>query len=154
MFASRSSEACLMRRWRRWIPTMLRRKKSEASRTWKAAWLVARLTSSSSAWRRATRRWWSSSQTHALTRNNLGNELIYWDNVRCPSFKASKLCTYLLICMINLFGELIAVKIAGNKFIGSCCRCLCCFIFSLWKAFRSSIWIFLKRVCYGLAPSS
>lgn len=78
-----------------------------------------------------------------------GNERICWDNVRCPSFKASKLCTYLLICMKNHFGELIAVKIDGNKFIGSCRRCLCCFIFSLWKAFQSSTWIFLKHVCYG-----
>lgn len=54
---SRLSEACSRRRWRRWTPTMSRQKKSEASLTWKDVWPVPRLTSSSSAWRRATRRW-------------------------------------------------------------------------------------------------
>lgn len=130
--ASRSSEACSRRRWRRSTPTMSRRKKSEAIRTWKDVWPVLPLTSSSSAWRRATRRWRPSVWTRPPTTIKLGNELICWDNVSCPSFPVSKHCAYLLIGMKNQF-----VKIDGNKFMWSCCPCLCSFIYSLWKAFQS-----------------
>lgn len=54
--ASRSSELCWRRQWRRWTPTMWRPRRSEVSLTWKDVWPVRRRTSSSSAWRLAMRR--------------------------------------------------------------------------------------------------
>ncbi len=53
---SRLSERCLRRQWRPWTLTMWRLRKLEVSRTWKDAWLVQQLISSSSAWRHAMRR--------------------------------------------------------------------------------------------------
>lgn len=52
----RSSGRCLRTRWRPWIPTMQRQRRSEAIRTWRAVWPALQHISSSCAWRLAMRR--------------------------------------------------------------------------------------------------
>lgn len=66
LFVFRLRELYLNRRWRPWTPIMWRLKKLEVSRTWKDVWLVQQLTSSSSAWKHAMRRYYTHWSKHQL----------------------------------------------------------------------------------------